>query len=89
VGCHDAVSGQAGLVLASGRARANLVNVASSQQPSLFRVTPNDAESSYIVRKVRGDVTITGARMPIGSAPLTPAQIDGLIRWILAGAPDD
>lgn len=89
VGCHDAASGQAGLVLTSGQARANLVNVPSSQQPSLSRVQPNDAGSSYIVRKVRGDATITGARMPIGSAPLTQAQVDGLIRWIDNGAPDN
>ena len=63
VGCHDTASAQAGLVLAAGASRANLVNVPSSQQPAVSRVAPGDAESSYLVRKVRGDASITGARM--------------------------
>lgn len=87
VGCHDAASAQAGLVLSSGSARGNLVNVASSQQPALNRVTPGNPGASYLVRKVRGDASITGSRMPISAAPLTQAQIDGIIQWINDGAP--
>jgi len=89
VGCHDSISAQAGLVLASGLARANLVGVPSSQQPALMRVAPGDAEQSYLLRKVRGDDSITGARMPISAAPLTQAQLDGLAAWINAGALDN
>lgn len=89
VGCHDNASGQAGLVLVAGQARANIVNVPSSQQPALSRVAPGNAEVSYLVRKVRGDASITGARMPISAAPLSQAQIDGIIQWINGGAPDD
>ena len=86
VGCHDATA-QAGLVLVAGAARGNLANVPSSQQPALSRVEPGDAEASYLVRKVRGDAGITGARMPISGAPLSQAQIDGIIQWINDGAP--
>ena len=87
VGCHDNASGQAGLVLVAGQARANIVNVPSSQQPMLSRVAPGNAEASYLVRKIRGDANITGARMPISAAPLAPAQIDGFVQWINGGAP--
>ncbi len=89
VGCHDTASGQVGLVLVAGLARANIVDVPSSQQPMLSRVAPGNAEASYLVRKVRGDVSITGARMPISAVPLSPAQIDGIIQWINDGAPDN
>ena len=88
VGCHDG-SAQAGLMLVAGAARGNLVNVPSSQQPGLNRVTPGNAGASYLVRKVRGDASISGARMPISAAPLTQAQIDGIIQWINDGAPDN
>lgn len=86
VGCHTG-SGQAGLILSTGAARGNLVNVPSSQQPALSRVVPGNAEASYLVRKIRGDASITGARMPISAAPLTQSQIDGIIQWINDGAP--
>ena len=89
VGCHDSISGQAGMVLVAGQARANIVNVPSSQQPALSRVAPGNAEASYLVRKVRGDANITGARMPISAAPLSQAQIDGIIQWINSSAPDN
>lgn len=85
VGCHSG-AGQAGLVLSSGLARANLVNVPSSQQPALSRVAPGNAGASYLVRKIRGDASITGATMPISAAPLTQAQIDGIIEWVNDGA---
>jgi hypothetical protein len=89
VGCHDNSSAQAGLVLIAGLARANIVNVASSQQPALSRVEPGNAEMSYLLRKVRGDANITGARMPISGAALSQAQIDGIIQWIDSGAADN
>ncbi len=89
VGCHDNAPGQAGLILLAGLARANIVNVPSSQQPALSRVAPGNAEASYLVGKIRSDATITGARMPISAAPLSQGQIDGIIEWINSGAPDN
>ena len=77
------------MVLAAGSARGNIVNVPSSQQPALSRVAPRNAESSYLVRKIRGDANITGSRMPISAAPLSQAQIDGIVQWINSGAPDN
>ena len=37
-----------------------LVDVPSTQQPGLDRVEPGDAENSYLVKKLRGDVDIDG-----------------------------
>jgi len=88
-GCHNASSAQAGLVLASGQAFGNLVNVASTQMPNLNRVTPNDPEASYLVNKLRGDSNITGSRMPRGGTPLSNAQLNSIIQWIQSGAPNN
>ena len=89
VGCHSAGSAQAGLVLASGQSFANLVNVPSSQQPNLNRVTPFDPENSYEIRKLRGDAGITGSRMPLSGGFLTDAEIGRFITWINEGALDN
>lgn len=85
-GCHSAASGAAGLVLASGSAFANLVGVPSSQQPSMMRIAPNDAESSYLVRKIRGDSGITGGRMPLNRTPLSADEINTIVTWANEGA---
>ncbi len=88
-GCHSAGSASAGLVLASGQSFANVVNVPSSQQPSLNRVTPFDAENSYEIRKLRGDAGITGNRMPPLGEALTDEEIGRFVNWINDGALDN
>lgn len=64
---------------------AALVNVASLEVSSLKRVSPNDADNSYIIQKLEGTQTV-GARMPFGGPYLTQAQIDDIKGWINAGA---
>ncbi|MCH7666122.1 MAG: hypothetical protein IH936_09390 [Acidobacteria bacterium] len=89
-GCHNADSARAGLVLAAGMSFAELVNEPSSQRPEFDRVEPGDPESSYLVKKLRGDADITGDRMPEGGAAfLTDAQIARVISWINDGAEDN
>lgn len=88
-GCHSSGSASAGLSLAAGDSFGALVNVPSSQVPSLNRVTPNNPDSSYLVKKLRGDADIQGARMPNGSPPLSAAELDRIVRWINAGAPNN
>lgn len=85
-GCHSAGSAEAGLVLASGAALQNLVNVPSTQLPSLRRVLPGDADASYLVRKIRGDGGISGGRMPLNRPPLAAEQIATIVAWINQGA---
>ena len=64
---------------------AALVNVASLEVTSLKRVSPNDADNSYIIQKLEGTQTV-GARMPFGGPYLSQAQIDDIKGWINAGA---
>lgn len=65
---------------------ASIVGVASAEQPSLKRVAPGDATNSYVVQKLEGAPTITGARMPFGGPYLDQATIDQVKAWINAGA---
>ncbi len=88
-GCHNAATAQQGLVLEAGSAFSNIVNVPSSEQPSVFRVSPGDADASYLVRKIRGTSGITGGRMPLNRTPLSAAQIDTIATWVNEGAADN
>ncbi len=77
--------------LTAGHTFANIVNVASIEQPSLLRIKPNDANNSYLVRKIMGAAGITGSRMPLGcgstSDPcLDQATIDMVVTWVNQGA---
>jgi hypothetical protein len=89
-GCHDAASGSAGLVLAAGQSYDEIVDVPSTGQSTLDRIEPGDPGRSYLIKKLRGDPDITGARMPLDRpGGLPQEQIDGIIAWVQAGAPHD
>lgn len=86
-GCHVTATATGGLVLEAGRAYAEIVDRAAVSS-ALDRVEPGDPERSYLLKKVRGDADITGARMPFDGPPyLSPEQIAGIAGWIRAGAP--
>jgi len=88
-GCHDAASASAGMVLAAGVSYGQIVDRPSTES-ALDRIEPGDPERSYLVRKLRGDSDITGDRMPLDRpGGLPQEQIDGLIAWVRAGAPND
>jgi len=92
-GCHVGANAPAGLRLDAANSFAMLVNVASTQVPTLLRVKPGDPDNSYLVQKIDGRATV-GGRMPLGRAPLPQASIDLVRSWIAAGAtmqsaPDD
>ena len=88
LGCHDPLGRQESMILATGRAYSNSVNVASSQMPSLMRVLPGDPANSYLYRKIVGS-GIAGDRMPQGGPFLSDAQIKLVRDWIRRGAPND
>lgn len=88
-GCHTGGGGAlpSSMNLSSAAASfAALVNVNSVEVASLLRVSPNDPDNSYLVRKVDGVAGIVGARMPLGGAPLSSEQIAAIRSWIAAGA---
>ncbi len=84
--CHSMRGGKAGLVLEEGVAGGNLVNIASTEQPTLRRVLPGDPEQSYLVHKIEGRPGISGVRMPKARPPLAQEQIDLIRLWITQGA---
>jgi hypothetical protein len=83
-GCHNA-GAAGGLVLLEGQSYANLVNVASTQEPGKTRVIPNDAANSYIVIKLEGRQT-SGSRMPLGGSALDSNSVQNIKNWIDKGA---
>jgi hypothetical protein len=72
--------------LTSSNSYANIVNVASTEQPSLLRIKPGDPDHSYLVLKVQGSAGISGVRMPAVGTALTQVQIDAIRSWVTAGA---
>ena len=89
-GCHAAASASGELVLEAGQAYGQIVSRPAVGNSSLDRIEPGDPERSYLIKKLRGDPDITGARMPLDNpGSLTQEQMDGIVGWVLAGAPDN
>jgi mono/diheme cytochrome c family protein len=89
--CHNGSQPAGGALPASqnltaGNSFANLVNVASHEQPGLMRVKPGDPTNSYLIQKLEGAAGITGSQMPLGGPFLDQATIDKVKSWIAAGA---
>jgi|CXWL01.1.fsa_nt_gi hypothetical protein len=89
-GCH-APPVSAHLDLRPSDAYEQIVAMASVEDTTMVRIDPWRPDSSYLLRKVsecpEGGCYF-GHRMPAADrAPLTPAQIAVLRRWIEAGAP--
>ena len=92
-GCHGAGGGgatQTGLVLEAGSAAnyAQLFNVASSQQPTILRVDPGDAASSYLIIKLQANPP-SGLRMPRNGTPLDDIDMTNIMNWINNDAPNN
>jgi hypothetical protein len=83
-GCHNSTA-EAGLVLTQGVAYANIVNVASTQVPTLMRVDPSDAPNSYLVKKIEGSQSV-GVRMPKDRSALSSVSIQNIKNWVNRGA---
>ncbi len=80
----------AGLLLVEGQSFQSLVNQASRAKPGAVFVVPGDPDNSYLIQKLDGAPTITGARMPRNAGPfLTAGQISIIRRWIQLGAKND
>lgn len=83
--CH-APSTSAGLSLAPENALAALVNVDSSQDPTVKRVVPFSADSSLLSRKVNCNNPGVGSRMPQGLPSLSLDEQRLIRDWINQGA---
>jgi hypothetical protein len=83
--CHAGATAPEGLRLDTADSYTLLVNVASSEVPSLLRVAPGDPDSSYLIQKLEGHAAV-GARMPYGGPYLAADTIAVISEWIAAGA---
>lgn len=81
-GCHGNNATQANLLLATGNAYSNLVNVQGSVYSQFERVVPGDSENSLLIKVLRGDGV--GQMPPTGK--LDDAVIDSVAMWIDNGA---
>ncbi|HWN41097.1 MAG TPA: hypothetical protein VNW71_02690 [Thermoanaerobaculia bacterium] len=89
-GCHAASAASGEMILEAGQAYGQIVNRPAVGNSSLDRIEPGDPERSYLIKKLRGDPDITGERMPLDNpGSLTQEQMDGIVGWILAGAPNN
>lgn len=87
-GCHAGAGAPQGLRLDETSSYGLLVNVPSSEVPSMLRVAPGDPGGSYLVQKLEGTAGV-GAQMPLGRPPLSQSIIDVIRQWIIEGALDD
>jgi len=92
-GCHGTSNANPGgkpMVLASGQAYNNIVGVFSVELTTMQRIQAGQPNNSYLIHKIQGShqsVGGSGGRMPLGSAPLSQAQIDLIRSWVANGAP--
>jgi hypothetical protein len=86
--CHIGGGAPEGLQLDAAHSYNLLVGVPSAEQPALLRVKPGDPDNSYMVQKIEGLSSISGAQMPFMEKPLPQATIDAIRQWITNGAPN-
>lgn len=86
-GCHSGVSPAQGLDLSNGKAYDAIFRKPSSQDADHLLVEPFDPEASHLFGKITG--TETGARMPLGGAPLSDEVVGAFRQWILEGAAEN
>jgi hypothetical protein len=88
INCHTAVGRNpaGGANFTHDLAYDNLVNVPVRGKAGEIRVIPGDPDNSYLIKKLEGNSSIVGQRMPIGGKYLTDGQILIVRRWIANGA---
>ena len=87
-GCHTGAAAPQGLRLDEANSYGLLVDVASTEVPSILRVAAGDPDNSYLIQKLEGTASV-GEQMPLGGTPLPQASIDVIRQWIIDGALDD
>lgn len=87
-GCHTGAAAPQGLRLDEANSYGLLVDVESTEVPSILRVAPGDPDNSYLIQKLEGTAEV-GEQMPLGGPALEQASIDVIRQWITDGAIDD
>ncbi|MDH3626378.1 MAG: hypothetical protein OEV00_01735 [Acidobacteriota bacterium] len=85
-GCHVGAGAPFGLDLSAGSTIGNVVNIDSSEVPTLMRVEPGNAVDSYLYMKLVADPRILGDPMPLFETPLSATDLQLVASWIDQGA---
>jgi hypothetical protein len=81
-GCHAGKYPAGGHSYEPDKFVASVVDVPSTEVPSLKLVDTAAPEKSYLLAKIKGAQGIVGARMPANREPLTEGQIGQIEDWI-------
>jgi hypothetical protein len=81
-GCHQGNYPPMNLNLGKDKFMNSLVNIPSQGVPSLKLVDTANPEKSYLLMKIKGDKSIAGKRMPIGSPQLKDGEIKIVQDWV-------
>ena len=84
ISCHAGEFAQAGMDLTVDSSYVNVVRVESIKCSPLSRIEPFQPDNSCLVLRIEGAVT---PRMPLFGNSLSPAEINTIRNWVLAGAP--
>ena len=96
-GCHGSQAGLTGLG-GCNSGHASLVNVASTELPTMDRVEPGDPTTSWLVHKLDGTQgwftsmcsgMFCGSQMPLGGPFLSLSERNAIRTWITNGAVND
>jgi hypothetical protein len=74
-----------GMNLTQEQSYSAIVNVPSSQRPSVLRIRPSEPNNSYLIHKIKGE-NISGFRMPQDLPPLSVEVIALFENWVKQGA---
>ncbi len=84
--CHGNGSGNLSLGSSASTNHGRLVGVTSPNSGEVY-VIANDAENSYLVKKLEGrQGSGNGSRMPLGGSPLDNIDLTNIKNWINTGA---
>lgn len=83
--CHAGAGAPQGLRLDAANSFSLLVNVPSTEVPSIVRIKPGDPNNSYLIQKIEGHASV-GAQMPFGGPPLAADVIAAIRQWVSDGA---
>lgn len=85
-GCHGGQKPRKDMRLEPGVWEKFTINVTSSEREEFKIIAPGQPEQSYLLKKIRGDRSISGDRMPPGY-PLNDSEIQTIHQWIASLSP--
>ena len=80
--CHSGPTPMQGLSLEPGQVLFSTVGAPSTERMDLQIVHPGEPDSSYLLKKVRGDADIIGLQMPFTGDKLSDEEVGLIAQWI-------